>query len=446
MSNLAEKEIPIPFNYKPRIYQDPLYVAMMTGRYQRAVIMWHRRSGKEKTCFNIMVDKATERVGTYYYFFPTYAQGKKILWKGIDRDGFKFIDHVPPELIHKTNESDLSIELTNGSIIQVVGTDNYDAVVGTNPIGCVFSEFALQDPQAYALFRPILRENGGWAIFNFTPRGHNHAKDLYDMAESNPKWFCQRLTVADTLRPDCMPVITEGDIQAERDEGMSEELIMQEYYCSFEGSVDGAYFSKQLKKAREAGRITGVPYDEALEVDTWWDLGMDDSMTIYFTQRVGKEIRCIDYLEDSGEGLPYYARELKKKPYNYGKHYMPHDSKVRELGTGKSRKEMAEKLGIKPVIVVKRVSNKWIAIEAARAFFSRMWFDKVKCKDALNGLSNYRKEWDDKKKVFRDRPCHDWASHAADGFMTLAMGFKEIIEKSQKRPPGRGEKLGWMGG
>jgi hypothetical protein len=393
-----------------------------------------------------MVDKATERVGTYYYFFPTYAQGKKILWKGIDKDGFKFIDHVPPELIHKKNESDLSIELTNGSIIQVVGTDNYDAVVGTNPIGCVFSEFALQDPKAWELFRPILRENDGWAIFNFTPRGHNHAKDLFDMAEFNPNWFCQRLTVDDTLRPDCMPVLTPTDIQAERDEGMSEELIQQEYYCSFEGSIDGAYFSEQMRAARQGDRITSCPYDESLEVDTWWDLGMDDSMTIWFTQRVGKEVRCIDYLEDSGKGLPHYAKELKKKPYNYGKHYLPHDSNVRELGTGVSRTQTAEKLGIKPVVVVPRVKNKWTAIEAARAFFSRVWFDKAKCKDGLNGLANYRKEWDDKRQVFKDNPLHDWASHAADGFMTLAMGFKEIVAKGKKPQNNNGEPLGWMGG
>lgn len=219
----------IPHKFKPRAYQLPVLKAMDKG-IKRAVCVWHRRSGKDKTLFNLMVKKAFERVGTYFYLFPTYTQGKKILWKGMDKSGFKFTDHIPPELIEKKNDTEMYIELKNGSVIQIVGTDQIDNIVGTNPIGCVFSEYSLQNPKAWDLIRPILAENGGWAIFNFTPRGKNHGWKILQQARQSDDWFHQVLSVEDTK------AISEDVLEKERQE-MPQEMYEQEYLCKF---IDGA--------------------------------------------------------------------------------------------------------------------------------------------------------------------------------------------------------------
>ena len=331
--------------------------------------------------------------------------------------------HFPKEIVDKRNESELRVELVNGSAVQLVGTDNIDSIVGTNPIGCVFSEYALQDPKAWDYIRPILRENGGWAIFDYTPRGKNHGYQLYQMAKDNPEWYAQILTVHDTQ------ALSPEDIERERREGMSEELIQQEYYCSFEGVAFGAYFGRQLKQAEDDGRITKVLYEPELGVETWWDLGIRDAMAIWFTQSVGREIRVIDYYENSGEGLPHYAKVLQGKPYVYSKHHAPHDIEVRELGSGRSRKETAASLGI----VFQVVPNLPIedGIEAARSIIARCWFDKQKCERGLNALSSYHKEWDDKLKTWKSQPQHDWASHGADAFRMFAVGHKTSPVKTK---------------
>jgi len=446
MSSAAKKQIPIPYNFTPRSYQDPFFVAMNTG-FKRAVLIWHRRAGKDVTALNYTIEQMLERVGTYYYFFPTYAQGKKVLWKGLRGDGFKFMDHFPEELVVDRNEADLSVELYNGSRFQIVGTDNYDAIMGTNPIGAVFSEYALQDPRAWDLIRPILRENGGWAVFEYTPRGDNHGKTLYDMAKDNPDWYCQKLTVDDTKRENGLPIISPSDIMAERAEGMDEETLMQEYYCSFVGSVQGSYFGKQIAEAEKDNRVTSVPYDAALKVDTYWDLGMDDSMTIWFTQVVGREIRHIDYLEGSGEGFQHYKKIMSDKPYVYGDHYMPHDIEVRELcANGVTRKAFAEGLGIKPIITIPRVQHKEDSIQAARGIISRCYFDAEKCKEGLSALKNYQKEYDDKKKVFKKKPLHNWAAHGADAFQGFAMAYKEVTKPYKHPQRANAQQNGWMGG
>ncbi len=173
-----EIEIRLPLGYKCRSYQIPFWEAAKDG-FKRFVLVWHRRAGKEKTCWNYLIMQAVKKVGIYYYFFPHFSQGRKILWDGIDKEGFRFLDHIPKELISgNPNSTEMKIRLRNGSIIQIIGTNNIDSIVGTNPIGCVFTEYSLQDPRAWSLIRPILVENGGWAVFNFTPRGANHGKDI----------------------------------------------------------------------------------------------------------------------------------------------------------------------------------------------------------------------------------------------------------------------------
>lgn len=440
-SSPTQNQITIPYKFEPRPYQLPALEALDSG-IKRAVAVWHRRAGKEKTFLNYTVKEAFKRVGTYFYVFPTYAQGRKILWQGMDREGFPFMAHIPSEVIEAKHEQDMRIKLVNGSAIQVIGSDKIDSIVGTNPIGVVFSEYSLQDPRAWDYLRPILRENGGWAVFDFTPRGKNHGYQLYEMAKDNPEWFCQRLTIDDT------GVLKDSDIEAERNAGMSEEMIQQEFYCSFEGVMFGAYFGKQIKAAEDDGRITRVPYESGIGVETWWDLGIRDSMAIWFTQTIGREVRVIDYYENSGEGLEHYAKFLQEKPYIYAQHHGPHDLEVREIGTGRSRKEVAESFGMRFDIVPSLSVED--GIEAARSFIGRCYFDKERCERGLNALRNYRKEYDDKLGTWKAHPVHDWASHGADAFRYLAVGHKVAkAERAEKvelvQYSSESQSVAWLG-
>ena len=422
--------ITLPHRFAPRGYQLLILSALDSG-IKRAVCVWHRRAGKDKTGLNYMIKEMGKKVGVYYYFMPTYNQGRKIIWDGIDKSGMRFIEHFPKDLIvGKPNESEMKIRFKTGSLFQIVGTDRIDTIVGTNPIGCVFSEYALQNPQAWDFIRPILRENKGWALFLYTPRGHNHGYELYNMAQLNPDWFCQMLTVDDTLRPDKTPVITPADIEAERDEGMDEDLIQQEYYCSFEGAMSGSYYGRYLQKAIEEGRVADVPYDYNLKVNTAWDLGIGDSMAIWFFQVHSNTFRLIDYYESSGESLVHYVKVLEDKKYLYEKHYAPHDIKVRELTTGKTRLETARKLGINFQVIPNFPLEE--GIDAARRIFNRCWFDKVKVKQGIDALMNYHKEYDEKRQEFKQHPVHDWSSHAADAFRMLALGVQDLLTLDEK--------------
>jgi hypothetical protein len=388
------------------------------GTLRRGVKVWHRRAGKDKSDLNFMIDQACAYPGIYFYFLPTYSQAKKIIWDGMDKQGFKLLDHIPDEIAKYKNKSELKCELVNGSIIQLIGTDNYDSIMGTNPRGCVFSEFSLQNPLVWDYIRPILAENGGWALFNFTPRGKNHGYDIYLMALSNPDWFCEVLTVKDT------GAVTTQAIQEEREAGMDEDMIKQEFYCSFEGAIHGAYFSKLIQEAREQGRIKDyIPIEAGVLVDTYWDLGMDDSTAIWLIQQVGSEPRAIHYYEASGEGLEHYIQYLQgyreKRRISYGEHFGPHDIKVRELGTGVSRLETAKKLGIKFNVMPQMSLND--GINAVRQALPAMWFDEGECLQGIKCLENYRRKYDEINRCFMNKPLHDWSSHGADAFRTFGV-------------------------
>jgi len=418
-------KIKFPYRFKAREYQVPVLEAL-DKKYKRGVCVWHRRAGKDLTMLNFTIKKMFDRVGAYFYFLPTYSQGRKIIWDGIDDSGEKFISHFPPPLIDgKPNETEMRIRMKNGSLFQVVGTDDINRVVGTNPVGCVFSEYALQNPQAWDFIRPILRENGGWAVFIYTPRGQNHGFELYEMAQNNPDWFCEKLTVEDT------GVITPEQIEQERREGMSEELIQQEYYCSFSGQMLGSYYSKQIQQAEKDRRIRSVPYVQSIPVDTFWDIGKGDHMAIWCVQTVGQEIHLIDYITGAGESLHDFAKVMQGKDYIYGTHYMPHDAEPTQLATGLSLAETAEKLGIKPVIIVPRLPVE-AGIEAARMIFSQCWFDEKNTKVGLSALRNYHKDYDDKKKVFKPYPCADWSAHGADAFRYFAVAYRRLPRRVAK--------------
>lgn len=373
-----------------------------------------------------MVKEMFKRVGVYWYLCPTYAHGKKIVWDGIGADGFRFIDHFPYSQIQSKNEQEMKIVLKNGSIFQIIGTDKVgDAIVGPNPVGCVFSEFSIMDPTAYNMIRPILRENRGWAAFAYTPRGRNHGYKLYQTALKYPEtWYVEYLTIKDTLRDgigeDGSPVLTEQDIEEERREGVEEELIQQEYYCSWSGYLQGSYYGKQFQILENNQQIGQVPWIAELPVDTWWDIGQSDSTAIWFTQSVRENIHVIDYLEESGEGLPYYAKRLKEERYIYGKHFFPWDMKVKEFGSGEVRADTAWKLGIRPQHVAPKLSVH-DGIDATRKLLPTCYFDRAKCEKGIYALQSYHKEWDEKRGEYRQSPVHDWSSHGADAFRTLSI-------------------------
>jgi hypothetical protein len=418
--------INIPHDWKPRVYQEKLWNYLENGG-TRAVAVWHRRAGKDLLSINWTLSSMMQRRGLYWHLFPTYQQGRKIVWDGFTRDGRGFLDHFPPELVANRNNTAMRVELKTGSIYQVVGTDNCDALVGANPVGVVFSEYSLQDPKAWDLIRPILAENGGWALFIFTARGRNHGYDLVNMAKDNAKWFCEVLSVDKT---GAIPMSVVDD---ERASGMPEELIQQEYFCSFDAPLVGAYYGDGMAKALQEKRIAKIPWEPRIPVCTAWDLGVGDSTCIWFFQIFGHEIRLIDFYENNGEGLPHYIKVLKEKDYIYDKHYAPHDIEVRELTSGKARIEVARSLGIKFTVVKQHSIED--GIDCVRSIFNRCWFDVDRCERGIEALRQYRKDFDEKKRVFRDKPLHDWSSHAADAFRYLAWGLRNkptITEKRQQ--------------
>ena len=416
---LTATTLEMPHNYTARWYQEPFLHAMETERLKRAVCVWHRRAGKDKTFMNYLVPQMLQRIGAYYYYFPTAAMGRDILWDGMDRESFKFMDHFPDMLVARKNESEMKVELKNGSIFKIRGTDKREPI-GVNPVGCVFSEYSRQNPKGgWDLVRPILAENEGWAVFNFTPRGKNHAYRLWKMARGNPKWFCE------ILKADETNAISAQAIQDERDSGMSEELIQQEFYCSFDIGQEGSYYGRLMAKLWSEKKIGNVPCDESAKVYTFWDLGIGDSTVIWFAQFIHKEIHIIDYYENHGEALAHYAKVLQDKPYIYAEHFAPHDIEGRSLQTGLTTLMVAKQLGIKfNVLPPDRIED---GIEAARWTLNRCWFDKTKCEQGIDALENYHAEYDDKREDFKPRPEHDWSSHGADAFRYLAMAYRHYL-------------------
>jgi hypothetical protein len=402
--------------FVPRPYQLPILDALENKGYKRIIAIWPRRAGKDVVAFNLMIRASLRKVGVYYYIFPTYSQAKKILWDSILNTGEKFLSYIPSELIESSNSQEMKIKLKNGSLIQLVGSNNIDSLVGTNPRGIVFSEYALQDPRAYQFLRPILLANDGWSLFVSTPRGKNSLWELYQIAKESPSWFCEKLSVEDTQH------ISLFEIEKERAEGlMSDDLIQQEYFTSFELGVEGAYYTKYMDRLRLNGQIGIVPWEPGFKVHTAWDLGVRDSTTIIFFQNIGATVRIIDCYEKNKEGLEHYAKVLESKPYVYGKHIAPHDIAVREFGSGMTRLEKARQLGLS--FVVAGDISVIDGIEAVRTTLNKCWFDEVKCASLIKALENYRQEYDPKRKVYKSQPLHDIFSHFSDSMRYLAVSL-----------------------
>jgi len=412
-----------PLNdFQPRPYQVPILKALDMG-YKKVLAILPRRAGKDITALNYMIMQMYARPGVYYYIFPEFAHAKRVIWDSITCDGKRVLDYFPKHLVIKSNSHEMKITMStaNGgeSLFQLVGANTPDKIRGTNPIGCVFSEYADQDPQCYMLIRPVLANNGGWALFISTPRGKNHLWDMYNTAKKSKHWFSFLLTLDDTKH------ISQEEIDKEREEAfLTEDLIQQEYYCSFTFGVEGAYYTRYLDRCRFDGRITKVPWDPRFKVHTAWDIGVRDHTSIIFFQEIGKSIHIIDCFEKAKMGLEFYAKILEGKPYLYGKHFAPHDINIQEWGSGITRIEKASQLGIDFTVCKKNYIAE--GIEACRSLFPRLWIDEVKCRSLVKSIESYRQEFDSKLRVYKPHPLHDWSSHFCDCLRYLACSLPNM--------------------
>lgn len=322
-----------------------------------------------------------------------------------------------------------------GSTWQVVGSDNYNALIGSPPLGIVYSEYMLSDPNAWSFLRPILAENGGWAIFNGTPRGRNHLFGLYDLGQNEPGWFSQLLTVNDTgaMTPEQIEK-ERREIARERGDDEAQNIVNQEYFCSWDAAIPGSYYGKLIAALEAEDCIGHVAYDPRYPVITAWDIGVGDSTAIWFVQQTRTELKVIDYYEASGVGVDHYAKVVRERRYAYDYHIWPHDGDDREWGNNaSSRKDSAKSLGIWPIRILPRASID-DGINAGRILLHGARFDRKKCERGLAALRQYQHRWDEKLKIFSSAPLHDWTSHASDAWRYMAQGLKDTPRSSANRP------------
>lgn len=387
------------------------FIPLHTRKERYAIAVCHRRAGKTVACVMDLLDAALRcklPEPRYAYLAPFYSQAKDVAWGYLKR----FAMVIPGAVPH---EGELRVDLPNKGRVRLYGADNYDRLRGIYLDGVVLDEYGDMDPRAWPeVIRPALSDRKGWAMFIGTPKGRNHFSDLWDLATGREKadWFSLMLKASETG-------LLSLDELADARKTMTEDQYDAEFECSFQAAVVGAYFGKEMSNAEKEKRICGVPWQPEIKVHTAWDLGVGDDTAIWFAQIVGKEIHVIDYLENRGVGADWYAKALKAKPYTYGDHFWPHDAQGREFGSGgKAIAEVLSNLGVEGVVQKQR--DKEDSINAARMLLPRCWFDADKCEKGIQALRNYRREYDEKRKVYADRPYHDWSSHAADAFMELA--------------------------
>jgi phage terminase large subunit len=398
----------IEIDYTPRPLQWRLHQALDAHRFVVAVC--HRRFGKTVCAVNQLIKGAltcTRPRPRFHYIAPTFRQGKAACW-----DYLKSFASAVPDW--EKNESELRVDFPNGGQVQILGADNPDSMRGIYSDGAVFDEYGMQPPNVFTeVMRPALSDRIGWAMFIGTPNGKNQFYDIVQQAKTaGGAWTFAEYRASQT------GLIPAAELDAARSV-MTADEYQQEFECSFEASVKGAIYADQLDAARRQGRVTSVPYEPLLLVETDWDLGVGDATAIWFTQSLPSgEVRVIDYYEASGEGLPHYASLLKVKPYAYGSHWAPHDIQVREFTSGRSRIEAAASLGVRfdlqPKVSIED------GIHAARLLFPKCWFDAARCQPGLEALQHYRRDYNTRLNEFKPTPVHDWASHAADAFRGLA--------------------------
>lgn len=453
------KEISLPaHDWMPRDDQRPVWDYLERGGL-RVDLVAHRRWGKDEVSLNWAAAASHQRVGNYWHMLPEQQQAKKAIWDAVDPgSGMRRIDKAFPKALRaRTVEDEMMITFKNGSTWQVIGSDAYDRLVGTTPIGVVFSEWSLSKPAAWAYVRPILLQNKGWAVFIWTPRGKNHATRAYEVHAKDPKWYTQKIDARHS------PVFTEEELAGEladyiAEAGSAEEgeaRFDQEYMVSFDAPVPGAYYGVQMRSARAGtimrlDAITGkplidpitmrlcpsmqgtprvgyFPFIKGYPVETAWDLGMDDYTAIWFFQRVGRRIRIIDYYETSGQGFDAIKQEAFDDPdrsyYRYFAHHLPHDVAVRELGAGgRSRKQSLEELGISPIRVGTK-HNLDEGVAAVRKIFQSVDWNEERASVGIEHVTAYAKKFNAALGMFTGED-HNEHSHAADALREIAYNVR----------------------
>lgn len=417
------KELVIP--YSPRKAFKGFH-----ARSQRwACLVAHRRAGKTVACINDLIRRAFvdgKTDGRYAYIAPYHSQAKSIAWD--------YLLRYTADVRSKANASELWVELINGARIRLFGADNPDALRGMYLDGVILDEVADMRPRVWGeIIRPLLADREGWAVFIGTPKGHNFFYDIWKTANAVTSWFAASIKAS-----------TSGLINAEEladaSRGMTDDQYAQEFECSFEAAVLGAYYAREFEAIEAEGRIRGVEYDSTMPVHTAWDIGYSDDTTCWFYQIVNGEIHVIDFYSANGHGVPHYVAMLRAKPYSYVKIgskpmlLLPHDARAKTFAAaGKSVQQQFEDMGFTSRIAPELSTQD--GIQAARLTLAKCFFDKENCNDGLEALKLYRREWDDDKKVFRDRPLHDWTSHAADAFRYLAVSWRDEVSKNTKPTP-----------
>jgi hypothetical protein len=438
-------------------HQDKLWNYLVAGGI-RACTVWHRRAGKDDVSLHWTCRCMCRRVGNYWHMLPQAEQARKAIWEAINpHTGKRRIDEAfPIELRKRTRNNEMMIEFKNGSIWQVVGSDNFNALVGSPPIGIVFSEFSLADPAAWAYLRPILKENGGWAIFIYTPRGRNHGLSLYESAKRAPGWFHQVLDATQT------EIFSAAELEEERLEliqqfgqEIGQAFFDQEYMCSFDAAIIGAVYANGIRALEHKGRICPTAYDPAFPVHTAWDLGFSDATAIWFFQIVpGPMINVIDHYRSSGQKPVHYMERLygqeivfspegkiylgdpikdaaHRMAYQYGMHYIPHDGAHKTLAAGgRSFGDQAYDMGVTMEVIPATSTLNGIA--AARRTLEFCQFDMEACATGLEALRSYHFNWDPKTKILSDAPVHDWSSHDSKAFEIIGQVWQPRL---QDKPP-----------
>jgi hypothetical protein len=421
-------------NFDPRPYQLRVMRYLDNGG-KRAVCVWHRRAGKDLVGGHQACKAMHRRVGSYWHIFPTERLGRKAIWTGFTKTGERIMEQIFPRAIRKsprewTPTGEMVVELRCGSIWRLMGSDRME-VVGAGPAGVVFSEYSVAKPKTWDLVRPMLRENDGWALFLFTPRGNNHGKAIFDTAGKGFGWFQELLTLNDTRAYD--PASTIAD---ERASGMPEALIQQEYFCDWTAANIGSVFGDLLHEVEKAGK-TGLDFASPRACFTSWDLGIADKTAIWVWALTPEGLTLFDYIEASGKPFSFFADWLKGKDYKYLKHWLPHDARARNLLTGGTVVELAsaafgaENVGITPELSLAD------GIQAARWLLQKPIRFHRRCEEGVEALKAYAYDWDDEKKAFSKKPLHDWSSHGADAFRYVAC----VVRVSEAMVDGPAQKV-----
>lgn len=435
-------DVTAPFGeWQPRSHQVPLWTYLERGG-ARAVAIWHRRAGKDEVCLHATATSALKRVGNYWHCLPEFLQGRKAIWTAINsHTGKRRIDEAfPPFIRDNTNDNEMFIRFKNGSTWQVIGSDRYDTTVGSGVVGITYSEWALANPAAWAYHRPILEENNGWANFITTPRGHNHAKALFEFAQKQKDWFAQRLTVRDTGALDEAQIkYAIEEYVALYGEDVGKAQFDQEYMCDFNAAILGAYYALEMRAVRAEHRVVEIEHDAASPMHTAWDIGVDDDTAIWWFQVRGGQVFVHDCYCSHGVGVDHYADVLEQRTRTHGWKpgicYVPHDAKVREWGTGRTRVETMQRLALKPELV--RDTTFEDGINSCRRMLPLTVFHP-RCEVGINALEQYHRDWDQDTKSFGAKAKRDWTTHYADAARYMALAWKLVprIISEPKRDPG----------